>query len=66
MKLLTFDENTTNIVLSIFLGLVILVILTNVYLSSLFGGAINFLILPIPVILLLILIWKPSLINATL
>ncbi len=66
MKLLTFDENTTNIILSVFLGLVLLVILTNVYMSSLFGGIINFLILPIPVILLLILVWKPSLINATL
>lgn len=66
MKVFTYNENTTNIILSIFLGLVILVILTNVYLSSLFGGIVNFLILPVPVILLLILIWKPSLINATL
>lgn len=66
MKLLNMDDNIVNIGLNVILALNILVVLLNVFKSSILGGIVNFLILPLPAILLLILIWNPLLLSASL
>lgn len=66
MKLLNYSENTVDIILSVLLSLNLVVVFGNIFSSSILGGILNFLILPLPAILLFILVWKPDLLQASL